>query len=201
MQTRRHDFHSEKAITNFRKYVPYSLGLYATPNPPSSIDRTRRNSCASTAQMRNSEICHRTFEGEGEPKHDRTLMLVCARWNPAAMQRCETGDRGRFPPPPLDRDVVLRVACRHDFVLGVWAARYYESEMQIFVARSLQSPGELCSQRGGANNQAVTPDVMNSRWLCCKLRTFFAKSWRPAVWTRKRAYRLSSSQHLPGGLP
>jgi polysaccharide export outer membrane protein len=26
-------FIPEKAITNFRKYVPYSLGLYATPNP------------------------------------------------------------------------------------------------------------------------------------------------------------------------
>jgi len=26
-------FIPEKSITNFRKYVPYSLGLYATPTP------------------------------------------------------------------------------------------------------------------------------------------------------------------------
>jgi hypothetical protein len=26
-------FIPEKAITNFRKYVPYTIGLYATPAP------------------------------------------------------------------------------------------------------------------------------------------------------------------------
>ena len=56
-------FIPEKAITNFRKYVPYSLGLYATPTPACSSEFA--GSCKSHASDN-----FLTLQLEGESQYE-----------------------------------------------------------------------------------------------------------------------------------